>query len=242
LLALSLASRVVESFFGSLAARWHTLIPIFGAYVSPVAGHDPALESSLRGSRRLSIWGFFQSWKHADDLLAQGRLPKPRIEDPTEWFTSQMAKQNEKRVLTVHVRRGDYRGLSETLGILDEEYYLSAISSLRAMGAEWEEAWIYTDEVEALEKEMPQFLAQENFRIASPPASSHPGESLLAIANADYIIIANSTFSWWSAFFSTRCSIVIRPSKWFKGKSDPDFLFPESWMSSRSHWRSGPSR
>lgn len=235
-LAANLFSRRVESFFGRLAAQRRPLIPILGTYVSPVVGFDPTLEQDLRGIRRLSIWGFFQSWKYANDLENAGHFPKPDIVNPSPWFESQMARQTGRKVLTIHIRRGDYRSLGETLGMLDQMYYLEALRTLKALGAEWDEAWIFTDDVECLTKEMPDFLEQGEFKVASPTPTSHPGESLLAIANADYIIIANSTFSWWSAFLSTRCALVVRPEKWFKGKPDPDFLFPDIWVPAPSHW------
>lgn len=40
-------------------------------------------------------------------------------------------------------------------------------------------------------------------------------EDMCAISMANNIIIANSTFSWWSAFLSNRASKIVCPAKWF---------------------------
>ena len=47
-------------------------------------------------------------------------------------------------------------------------------------------------------------------------------------------IVANSSFSWWGAYFNQNPSkIVTYPSKWFgpaHGNNKTDDLFPESWV------------
>ena len=57
-------------------------------------------------------------------------------------------------------------------------------------------------------------------------------EQMLLISNCDNIIIANSTFSWFGAYFSNSKHILY-PKKWFgpanKDKELKD-LFPENWI------------
>ena len=63
---------------------------------------------------------------------------------------------------------------------------------------------------------------------------------MLAMSYCDSLIIANSTFSWWSAWFlfkrnSGNC-IIIRPDIWFnkdgaeKDKLDQTDLCPSEWI------------
>lgn len=43
-------------------------------------------------------------------------------------------------------------------------------------------------------------------------------------------IIANSSFSWWGAYFNVKLDkIVCYPSLWNGDKSNIDGLFPENW-------------
>ena len=57
-------------------------------------------------------------------------------------------------------------------------------------------------------------------------------EELLYMSCCHHHIIANSTFSWWGAFFNPRQKIVCYPSKWFGKKVNHDTkdLFPENWI------------
>lgn len=42
-------------------------------------------------------------------------------------------------------------------------------------------------------------------------------------------IIANSTFSYWSAFLSNKKKLVVFPSKWRHSEGELD-IFPKSWI------------
>ena len=57
-------------------------------------------------------------------------------------------------------------------------------------------------------------------------------EQMLLMSNCDNIIIANSTFSWFGAYFSNSDNIIY-PNKWFgpanSNKNLKD-LFPEMWI------------
>ena len=58
-------------------------------------------------------------------------------------------------------------------------------------------------------------------------------EEMLAMSLCNHNIIANSTFSWWGAYFnSNEDKIVCYPSVWFgpelKNNNTVD-LFPEEW-------------
>jgi hypothetical protein len=136
----------------------------------------------------------------------------------------------------IHIRRGDYSNVSDSFGLLSMDYYSNAITRLRESGASWDQAWIYTDEPALVFTEFAELISLEELQVATPSADSSPGESLLAMCEADYIIIGNSTFSWWSAFLSTRAERVLRPEKWFKGMEDPLDLFPETWEPIKSYW------
>ena len=57
-------------------------------------------------------------------------------------------------------------------------------------------------------------------------------EELLYMSCCNNHIIANSTFSWWGAFFNPQEKIVCYPSKWFGPglNHDTKDLFPENWI------------
>lgn len=59
-------------------------------------------------------------------------------------------------------------------------------------------------------------------------------EQVLMMSLCQHNIIANSSFSWWGAYFNTNPDkIVCYPEKWFgptQGNKKMDDLFPESWV------------
>ena len=58
-------------------------------------------------------------------------------------------------------------------------------------------------------------------------------EDMLLMSLCKNNIIANSTFSWWSAWLNKNPNkIIIAPLKWYKGKKNltTNSLIPENWM------------
>ena len=52
------------------------------------------------------------------------------------------------------------------------------------------------------------------------------------MSNCNHNIIANSTFSWWGAYFNTNNPTVCYPTKWFGpafGHYNLNDLFPKKW-------------
>ena len=58
-------------------------------------------------------------------------------------------------------------------------------------------------------------------------------EQMMLMSLCSHNIIANSTFSWWGAYFNTNpTKIVCYPGTWFGPKAghDTSDLFPEDWI------------
>ena len=65
---------------------------------------------------------------------------------------------------------------------------------------------VITDDIDAAAVLFPQFPAY-HFSIA---------EDFFVISHAKYLIIANSTFSWWGAWLNKACKTVIAPKFWMR--------------------------
>ena len=79
-----------------------------------------------------------------------------------------------------------------------------------------------------------EFSSGADVVVVDPPVKSRPIESLLLMANASSIIIANSTFSWWAATLGSAEAVAF-PAPWFR---DPRLQHPSPQA---SHWLEVPS-
>lgn len=235
LLSFAIFRRYWGKTLSRLSGKFRFLAPNAHWLISEVVGFDQMLDPSTVNPNS-TIWGFFQTWRYSTSLIDQGRFPRPQLANPSEWYRLQLGQQQLGKTLVIHVRRGDYSKHGGSIGLLSAEYYSLAIADLKKSGAHWVDAWIYSDEPDTVAAEFSQLIEEENLKVARPPAGSYPGESLLAMTEADYLIIGNSSFSWWSAFLSVRAEKVVRPEKWFRGLADPADLFPDNWVSAKSFW------
>jgi hypothetical protein len=57
------------------------------------------------------------------------------------------------------------------------------------------------------------------------------------MSKANYLVIGNSTFSWWAAYLNENQTNIVAPRKWFKGREDPSELMPPHWKLTESIWK-----
>lgn len=210
------------------------LLLIPGIYFSSSIGFD----QNIYSKRNLSFaYGYFQSWKHLENLgqFKDSRISiPPSVESPSEWFISRTKEADASRPIMVHVRLGDYFKLADTFGILGEKYFRAAIIEARKLYKN-NPIWIFSNDVKFAKKILKK-IGEENFQYITAPDGSKDVESLLLMSKGSAIVISNSTFSWWSAAFSSPGTSIYYPSKWFKNLEDPQDLIPHNWTPIESDW------
>lgn len=128
--------------------------------------------------------------------------------------------------VSVHLRRGDYKGAAHDL-TLPMSYYKRAISLLRQR-LDSPDFFVFSDDIA---------FAQEN--LGPDPEMHFVGhnkeltafEDLRLMAACRHHIIANSSFSWWGAWLNPRLDKSVLAPKHWRGRSPsyyPD-LYPEGW-------------
>lgn len=132
--------------------------------------------------------------------------------------------------VSLHIRRGDYiSNPSAALvhGVCSLDYYYSAIRYISTHVAN-PHFFVFSDDLQ---------WARDNLKISYPVeyveanGPDRGEEDMWLMKSCKHHIIANSSFSWWSAWLNDRQGkIVIAPRIWFLDKKiDTRDLIPEQW-------------
>jgi len=127
--------------------------------------------------------------------------------------------------VSVHVRRGDYLHLKDYHTNLGMDYYKKAIEAV----GEHSKFLVFSDDLGWC-KENLTFLKNVEY---SPCDEDY--EDLILMSTCKHNIIANSTFSWWGAYFNERKEkMVIFPRDWFGPKKrhqrSLEDIVPSEWV------------
>lgn len=229
---VNVEGRNLEGEFRSIppAPKWKK--PFHKSFGSKDLGWSYELTSVSKGTR---VEGYFQTWKYIGALdaavLSRDRLI--RQAGPSAWLREHIVLANLDQPLMLHFRRGDYKSVSDVMGLLGQDYYAKALAEIRDNYGN-PSVWIFSDE--------PQLAGHffkdlgDDLRIIIPPAETDPGESMVLMTYGHGHTISNSTFSWWGAFLSPASKVVIAPNPWFPGRSAPQDLFPKNWLLLDHNW------
>lgn len=180
----------------------------------------------------MKIHGYFQSWKYfdknKDEIIKRLELDNLRKEiyDKYEHY--------QHFDVMLHFRLGDYKkNHPHNHPICDIEYYKAALknfdedSKVLYFFEEGDRKEV-NGKIEILRGEYP------NMKFTPIDTSIVDYEQMFIMSNFKNFIIANSTFSWWGAYLSTRDDKkIVYPEKWFgprlAGKKVHD-LFMDDWI------------
>jgi len=202
-----------------------------GLYFSKVVGFDPAI---LEASRIRTLNGYFQSYKYLQILETMGFKLQLNLKSESAWYLTHEVRILDEKPIVMHIRRGDYKSLSDDFGCLSAKYYAEALIKAREIFPN-RKVWVFSDDLESA-KQLIDSINIADIELIDDSNSNGPAESLKLMSIAAVNIIANSTFSWWSAALNNNSELVIAPLKWFKGMKDPDELIPPNWIRVQSYW------
>ena len=178
------------------------------------------------------IDGYFQTWKYFEAVTTYFPDWKFKLKEESPILMSYIDKMSKENPIVVHVRRGDYLALSESFGVLEEEYFKNGVDQLSSIEKN-DKVWVFSDD--------PGFVQQnfKSFKIDCFPeidVDLSQEEVLYLMSQSRRIVISNSTFSWWAAMFAGKSASVIAPSPWFRAIAEPKELIPETWQVTPSVW------
>jgi len=200
----------------------------------PVFSYKPVVLSNKQLNYKL--YGYYQSYKYFEKyknvLFKKLNLPFYKKE---VWKKSKLKSSN---IISLHFRIGDYKEIQDCHPILPNRYYYNAIKHMEKSIENFETTPILyfyqkgeEDQVEKSIEYLKEFYKNEFIAIDHEFSD---WEQLILMSCCKYNIIANSTFSWWSAYFNySPQKKVCYPSVWFGPKLEHDTtdLFPTDWVS-----------
>jgi hypothetical protein len=157
-----------------------------------------------------SIFGWMQTekyFKHCEELIRH-------------YFTLKPICEPIKDAIIVHYRA--YKNVEQMLVPLKNDYYRNALAQLPN-----KRIVVVTDNIAQ---------AREVVGVDGEYRSGSPIEDFYIVANADYLVMSNSSFSWWGAWLSkamTVCPKTWIPPTWGDVPGIPnsqDDIFCKEWI------------
>jgi len=191
-------------------------------YVSSELGLDFNLLNIRNGK---NVYGYFQTSCYFDELNKIG-ISNPLLKSTSAWYNINLKKIKAELPIVMHVRRGDYLKHSGIYQFLDVNYYASAIENLPKELVK-NPIWIFSDDQESA-RDLTKHLPSKKYYVVDQ-VNQEALEVLFLMSAGISHIIANSTFSWWSAKLSPQSIHITAPKVWFKDRDTPANLLPNHW-------------
>lgn len=182
------------------------------------------------------LYGYFQSYKYFNSCR-QTICKMLQIETKKQQLLNKLSIPFVNAV-SCHFRLGDYKKLAHIYPILDESYYMNALSLVSSQDKSIKTILYFCEEKEMVEVETSVIpFLRESFKdldFVKCPSGLQDWEQMLLMSCCQHNIIANSTFSWWGAYLNeNKSKQVCYPAKWFQeeAKFNIQDLCPPSWVS-----------
>ena len=197
----------------------------------------PKIDSSFKFS------GYFQSykyfWKEQDIIFRMIHL-REQQQNVREMYFSDYFAEPKAILISLHFRLGDYVALPGYHPVMPLEYYRKAIDYILSfLSSGFKIKILYfceridNDTVLQKIRELKTMFKEENITFIKVSDDIPDWQQVLVMSSCHHHIIANSTFSWWGAYFNENVSkLVCYPSVWFgvnMGDKKMHDLCPESW-------------
>ena len=182
-----------------------------------------------KGMTDLCLCGYFQSYKYFVDVEEQA-FAQFDLRRQQDLVRSEF--QNELRTISMHFRLGDYKDKPEYHPVLPVDYYRRA---LELVGYAPNEDIVYVfceaEDIDYVKNTVSELNVGINVVYVDNSIPDWRQMLMMSVCNVN--IIANSTFSWWGAYFNnTPGKVVVRPKNWFGPLIQHEIydLFPDDWI------------
>jgi hypothetical protein len=169
-----------------------------------VTGFDPQVMLALDRSK---IEGNFQS----EDYIIH------RKQEITDWYQSTLQIEVPEDACVITFRGGEYKFHPNLM--LSREYYTSAMRTALDINPKLK-FMVVTDDPKLAREYFGDIQIYSHRRLRLPhqlrvhPSSRTIGHDFTRLQNAKYLILSNSSFSWWGAWTNSKTELVVAPKYW----------------------------
>jgi hypothetical protein len=217
-----------SSLLQNLSAFLTTAPPPSAATIREASFQYSALPSCKPGENYL-VHGYFQSYLYFRPYY--GTIYKLLGIEKAKAAVRDDFPFNYDHTVSLHFRLGDYKWLSHNHNILPPSYYMNA---LRYINTPTVLFFCEADDLDAVESVVDQLRrAFPDKTFVRAPDDVPDWKQMLMMSLCAHNIIANSSFSWWGAYFNSnpeKC--VCYPQTWFGPQLqtyDTSDMCPPAW-------------
>lgn len=129
----------------------------------------------------------------------------------------------------IHVRRGDYLKSKDFKGICDLSYYQRSIEYLKDRYS-IDKFYIFSDDLIFSKDNIIPLIKGFDFELVTGNVREYSYMDMFLMSYCKYLIVANSSFSWWGAFLNQRIeNKVLAPSVWTNSR-DASAIYDIEWI------------
>ena len=206
--------------------------PVSHFIMLPEKSHEyteiPYIDQNFR------LYGYFQSYKYFEKEF-EHICNIIRLEEQKE-LVREKVDYDISECISLHFRIGDYKNIQNAHPLMPLTYYERAIYNIIAETGkdEWKVLYFYEQQdvndvepaIQSLKNKYPkmEFVSVDHGLVDY--------EQMLLMSMCSHNIIANSSFSWWGAYFNTnKEKTVCYPSLWFGPALENSVkdMFPPDW-------------
>jgi hypothetical protein len=211
--------------------RWEAVRSNLGhprrTYLNENPGWVGDLTNGIETSAPLS--GYFQSHRYASEAEPQLSDLWAAIQKRAIIGMQYKQEFESRNIAGIHIRRGDYLGTAKNLGAVDFSKLFKTTSLLQ----NFQRKIIFSDDRSFAE----QFSSELDCASPVPQELEEASDldQLVALSGACGLVISNSSFGWWAAYFS-KATHIYAPEPWFRESESPREILPPSWFSYKPSW------
>lgn len=208
---------------------------------------DNLNDTNDTNDKNILICGYFQSYKYFEEnytricrLIGLNRIKNQLLEKLN--INPGVFNNDLYNTISLHFRIGDYKNIQDCYVIQSYKYYEKSLKYIQEQTNQnkdknnWNVLYFCEEEdIEEVQQMINQLSIQfPSFIFTRGEKTLEDWEQMILMSCCHHNIIANSSFSWWGAYFNyNKDKIVCYPLKWFGEKLNFNIkdLCPPEWVS-----------